>query len=166
MKFRNIFRPKVTRSHLRLVLVIALMMVMGAVTIAVTKWDPDNDWSGITYFKPGDFVCKGEGCCLHEDKISMELVKRLDWIRSEIDLPVVVLSGYRCPVHNMRVRGVEDSAHTRGFAADIKCSDNRFRYLFLLSAMKYLRRIGIGDGFIHVDCDSALPQDVVWVYYK
>ena len=37
--------------------------------------------------------------------------------------PIHISSGYRCPALNAAVRGVPDSAHLTGFAADIECPD-------------------------------------------
>ena len=37
--------------------------------------------------------------------------------------PIHISSGYRCSALNAAVRGVPDSAHLTGFAADIECPD-------------------------------------------
>lgn len=43
----------------------------------------------------------------------------LDPLRAYMKVPVLVLSGYRCPELNAKIDGVYDSSHTRGEAADI-----------------------------------------------
>ena len=43
----------------------------------------------------------------------------LDPIREKWQSPIYITSGYRCPLLNKKVGGVENSYHTRGMAADI-----------------------------------------------
>lgn len=47
------------------------------------------------------------------------LAEMLERVRSTLDAPVVVTSGYRCPELNRAVGGVTSSDHTQGHAADI-----------------------------------------------
>jgi hypothetical protein len=63
------------------------------------------------------------------------------------------------------VGGGENSAHLRGTAADIKCLYAADRYLLVMLALEAgFTRIGIGEDFIHLDVDTTLPQNVIWVY--
>jgi len=48
----------------------------------------------------------------------MLLAEMLERIRSTLDVPVTVTSGYRCPPLNRAVGGVTSSDHTQGHAAD------------------------------------------------
>lgn len=75
----------------------------------------------------------------------------------------VVSSGYRCPAHNKAVGGVADSAHTRGYAADIRCTDSHTRFAVLRALLEVgFRRIELAPTWIHVDCDPAKPRDVAF----
>lgn len=47
------------------------------------------------------------------------LAELLERIRSVLQVPVIVTSGYRCPRVNRAVGGVTSSDHTQGHAADI-----------------------------------------------
>lgn len=49
----------------------------------------------------------------------------LDPAREKLGAPVVVNSGFRCPLHNQTVGGVANSQHVRGEAADVTCKDNQ-----------------------------------------
>jgi len=49
----------------------------------------------------------------------IELV--LDPLREEVDKPIIVSSGYRCPELNKAVGGSSTSQHMQGLAADISC---------------------------------------------
>ena len=52
--------------------------------------------------------------------LMVELItKVLDPIREKWQSPIYITSGYRCPLLNKKVGGVENSYHTRGMAADI-----------------------------------------------
>lgn len=47
------------------------------------------------------------------------LAEMLERIRSTLNVPITVTSGYRCPTLNLAVGGVTSSDHTQGHAADI-----------------------------------------------
>lgn len=49
----------------------------------------------------------------------------LDPAREKLGMPVVVNSGFRCPLHNKTVGGVYNSQHVSGQAADVHCKDNK-----------------------------------------
>jgi len=63
---------------------------------------------------------RSEFACLHCGEVEIDplLVATLQRIRDKAG-PVVVTSGYRCPVHNEAVGGVNNSQHIYGRAADI-----------------------------------------------
>ena len=65
-------------------------------------------------FSRSEFTCPHCG----EVEIDPLLVATLQRIRDKAG-PVVVTSGYRCPVHNEAVGGVNNSQHIYGRAADI-----------------------------------------------
>ncbi|EAR14661.1 D-Ala-D-Ala carboxypeptidase family metallohydrolase [Robiginitalea biformata] len=98
-------------------------------------------------------------------KMDLGFLKMLDKAREVADIPFVITSGYRTPQYNDRVGGVDGSAHTRGFAADIACRDSVSRYNIIKSLqVAGFTRIGIASTFIHVDNDPDKPQEVIWVY--
>ena len=91
----------------------------------------------------------------------------LNYARSIANIPFVVTSGYRCEQHNKEVDGVENSAHTRGFAADIKAANSTKRFIIVNALLRAgFKRIGVGKTFVHCDADSTLPQGVMFDYYK
>ena len=48
-----------------------------------------------------------------------------DDIREEWGKPIIINSGYRCPVHNASLFGASPiSAHIFGMALDLRCNDN------------------------------------------
>ena len=72
-------------------------------------------------FSRDEFACKGEGCCGNSSPISLNLVEALQELRSTIDQPIIIVSGFRCRTHNRAVGGAVDSQHCLGTAADIVC---------------------------------------------
>ncbi|MBO7068601.1 MAG: peptidase M15 [Bacteroidaceae bacterium] len=59
-----------------------------------------------------------------EENLSALVENVLEPAREKLGMPIVVNSGYRCPLHNARVGGVTNSQHMRGEAADVSCEDN------------------------------------------
>lgn len=73
-------------------------------------------------------------------------------------------SGYRTQAHNAAVGGVQNSAHTRGYAADIRITaETKTKILNALTQAGF-KRIGIGTTFIHADNDPTLPSPATWYY--
>lgn len=78
-------------------------------------------------FNEREFACKGKNCCGGEVKTDYELVYELQKLRDFIaaetgkEHPIIVTSGYRCPIHNKREGGGSKSAHLLGKAIDSFC---------------------------------------------
>jgi hypothetical protein len=81
------------------------------------------------------------------------------------------------------VGGVANSSHLTGWAADIRADSSNRRYLVLKGLIEagFTRigigqnfihcdcdpsktRIGIGQNFIHCDCDPSKAGNVTWLY--
>jgi len=96
-----------------------------------------------------------------------EFLELLDRARELAGVPFVITSGYRCEAHNRRVGGKPNSAHTRGYAADIAASSSWQRAIVVEALFRVgFRRIGIDfkRGFVHVDCDPEKPKPRLWGY--
>jgi uncharacterized protein YcbK (DUF882 family) len=115
------------------------------------------------YFKPEEFDSPDwEGSGVHMNK---DFLETLDSMREVARIPFVITSGYRTPAHNRKVGGKSNSAHLRGYAADISAAQGFQKYAILQAALLLgIRRIGIGTNFVHVDMDPALPQPTIWTY--
>jgi len=103
-------------------------------------------------------------------KMDKEFLALLDEARHLAGVPFKINSGYRTQAHHnsLAKRGfktAKNSAHLRGFAADIHAPDSRTRYAILQALIKVgFNRIGVANTFIHVDNDPSLPEDVIWTY--
>jgi len=95
--------------------------------------------------------------------LSPRLVDMLDKARELSGVPFVITSGARNEAQNANAQGVKNSAHTRGLAVDLACSDASARFHMLAALFEVgFARVGIYDKHVHVDCDLSLPQDVAW----
>ena len=121
-----------------------------------------DDWYTIKHFTHDEFTCP----CCGGNKISINLVKKLDEARELAGIPFVINSGYRCKKHNKVVGGTITSSHLKGLAVDLKVTNSRSRYIILTALIKVgFNRIGIGASFIHCDIDKDKSQNVIWTYY-
>ena len=111
-------------------------------------------------FPDSELVCKC-GCGLLPD---MRFVERLYAMRLILDIPLVVLSGARCPDYNIIVGGSEYSYHGVG-AADILARHGWTRADVIQAAIKVgMTGIGVNRGSIHVD--DKHDRLTIWDYYK
>lgn len=103
----------------------------------------------IKYFKLSEFIKSATAKRLGIDNTpTFEIVDNLnrladylDTIREKLGKPILVSSGYRCPMLNKAVGGVANSQHQKGLAADLVCSDMK-------SLEKVLRETGGFDQLI------------------
>lgn len=84
------------------------------------------------------------------------LIRKLDKMRELLGLPLIVNSGYRCPVHNKNVGGVSNSQHLFGNAADVKAYRGRqlvgAEELAALAVKVGMDGCGKYSWGVHVDC--------------
>lgn len=129
-----------------------------------------TDWRKVDNFQPSEFLCPC-GCGKGPFEMFVAFIVRLELARQDSSVPFIINSGYRCPSHNGQVGGVIRSSHIMGLAADISTvyispdlSLAQVRFIILLALMPYFDRIGIGQTYIHVDCDPDKPKGLVWLY--
>lgn len=97
--------------------------------------------------------------------MDQQFLIKLDLARELAGTPFFINSGYRTKEHNALVGGTLNSSHLKGLAADILCFSSIERYKIiggLISAG--FKRLGIANGFIHVDLDTSKRQNVVFLY--
>ena len=101
-----------------------------------------------------------------------DFIDALDHLRAEFGLPLVVNSGYRCPVHNQAVSTTgPDGPHTTGRAVDLVVDrTNAFTLLKLAIKSEKFTGVGVkqhGSGrFLHLDQLNPLehPRPNLWSY--
>jgi len=86
-----------------------------------------------------------------------ELTKNLQIIRNHIHQPIIVISGYRSPRCNLRVKGAQKSQHTHAKAADIVVKnmshDDLHQVIIRLIKEGKIREGGVGLYRTHVHYD-------------
>jgi len=93
----------------------------------------------------------------------------LDTAREIAGIPFRISSGYRTSSYNQAVGGVENSAHTRGYAADIRIdgfTEAQITRMIAALTIAGFMRIGKAKTFIHVDNDPDKPSPAYWDYGK
>ncbi len=127
-------------------------------------------WDSVKNFSPHEFDSpneKGSG----RKYMQPELIFKLDSARSTTNEIFWVNSGYRNIIYNALVRGVKNSEHTVGMAADIDYLGNASNFWPIYNALNAegFVRMGLyyGDGktFIHVGISKSLPQ-VGWAQWN
>lgn len=112
-------------------------------------------------FSRSEFTCP----CCGQYQMDRAFIETLQFVREQYGQPIKITSGYRCESHNAAIGGVDTSAHRYGLAVDIACDNSAIRGRLLPVLCQHFNRIGIGDGFIHVDVDPDKPKNVIWDYY-
>ena len=131
-------------------------------------WNKGDDvlFHSKSNFTTEEFSCNCKFPDCKKQKISKDLIDKLDSIRLEIKQPLYITSGYRCVKYQnfLRAAGVSTvvaklSQHELGNAADIVPKDQKnIRTTFLEVVAKYFKSIGLSDHFLHVDLREDKEQ--------
>ena len=119
------------------------------------------------FFSSAETKCK---CGCDIDNVASQLLNKLDHTRSIYGEAITLSSCCRCIDHNDAVGGSPTSSHittsqSKSTAADIVCKDSEARYGLITALLEAgFTRIGIADGFLHVDVDNRKSPNVIWTY--
>lgn len=114
------------------------------------------------HFSEKEMICPCGCGKVHVDQF---LIYLLEKARKLLGRPIIITSGYRCAKHNAVVDGKPNSAHLTGKAVDIQCAFSSERFDLIRTFIGIgVTRLGIGGDFIHIDCDTMLPQRCIWIY--
>jgi zinc D-Ala-D-Ala carboxypeptidase len=115
------------------------------------------------YFKIREFDSpdvEGSGSWMNEKTLEL-----LDEARGIAGIPFVINSGYRTKNHNLKVGGVSNSAHLKGYAVDLECKNAGDAHKIITAAFICgFNRVGISKSFIHLDNDPSKNKNRVWTY--
>jgi len=96
--------------------------------------------------------------------LDVKLMVMLDYAREVAGIPFIITSGVRTVKENLCAKGVNNSAHLLGLACDIRARNDTEIYFIKKGAYRAgFRRIGRGNGHIHLDIDPDKPQNVDFV---
>lgn len=118
-----------------------LLLIAGALFFCAPAWAD-------SHFKQTEFACKHCG----KVKVNPVLITKLEALRAELgDIPIVITSGYRCPIHNKAIGGVKNSQHTHGMAADIKAAHYTSKEVAHFAKMIGFGYVKVYKSWVHVD---------------
>lgn len=135
--------------------------------VLMIEWKRGESLQLSEHFMAEEFECPCE--CV-DQKISRELLSKLEHVRYTYGKGIHVNSGYRCEKHNVAVGGVAKSAHVDGLAADIAPLHVELDLLDELYKLCYNEFDNIGNGinkgFIHVDVRPLKADGTkrTWLY--
>jgi uncharacterized protein YcbK (DUF882 family) len=115
-------------------------------------------WFKIEEFASADDLTSGT-------MMEEEFLERLDLARDIAGFPFIINSGFRSIAHNQAINGARNSSHLMGWAEDLHCGTGKRRFLMIEALLDAgFTRLGIGENFIHADCDPNKPQMTIWTY--
>ena len=127
------------------------------------------DYDKNPFFKEREFVCKCKKC--QNAYVYKELIDKLTIARENANTPFIITSGCRCPEHNSKVKGSQNSDHLASLeyyiccGVDIHCIDNTNRFLIIKSLLDAgINRIGLDKTFIHAGIDKRNKANKIWFY--
>ena len=107
------------------------------------------DWLKYPDFQEHELACK---CGCGKSGVTVELMNKLQGLRTVYGKPMKVTSGYRCPDHPDEAKKTRPGAHAQGTAADIRTVTGTEKYELKKLAFQ-MGFVGIGDAktFTHLD---------------
>lgn len=115
-------------------------------------------WFSESEFNRCQPSCSSSDC--DERALSM-----LDELRDLCGFPITLNSAYRSVKYEKKKGRSGTSSHCKGCAFDVRCYDSKYRAMLVCNAFRVgFTRIGIGDSFIHLDCDSDKLNPCIWLY--
>ncbi len=100
-----------------------------------------------THFKKSELAC--HHC--KECKVNIELIIALEKLRQKVNRPIIITSGYRCPLHNQSVGGARNSQHKFGNAVDIKIKGYSPAQVARLAKQCGFTWTKVYSGWTHID---------------
>jgi hypothetical protein len=119
------------------------------------------------YFSTKEMECSCSLPTCKEQKISIELIEKLNKIRELVKSPIRITSAFRCDGKQQELRGsgiktaIGKSTHELGHAVDVQLIDKPKEEMFIYLEQEF-KAIGIAKTFYHVDLRSDKLRR--WVY--
>jgi zinc D-Ala-D-Ala carboxypeptidase len=122
-------------------------------------------------FTLDELKCKCGACGSTGEEMNPDFMDMLQALRTFVNFPMHITSGYRCPAHNAAIsHSGSDGVHTTGSAADVAIRGEQ-AYLLVKAALN-MGFTGIGidqqglSRFVHLDIGKApdYPRPTIWSY--
>lgn len=109
------------------------------------------------HFSTKEMTCKCKFPECKEQKISKDLITRLEQVRTEVNQPLIITSAYRCSAYQAHLRATgantvvaKKSTHELGDAVDCIPKDGKIEGFEDICA-KQFDSIGLAKNFLHLD---------------
>ena len=129
----------------------------------------DIDWANYPNFKPKELACKHCG----KDGITADMMDVLQAIRTRVEFPIFLSSGYRCVKHPVEQEKETPGEHTFGMAVDILCHGIKALEIIEYAQYCHVKRIGIhqkgnaNGRFVHIGIADRYNLNfpaAIWTY--
>lgn len=127
-------------------------------------WQKEYSYPLSDHFNTELFECKCSNESCKEQRIFIDLVNKLEEIRTEIGQPITITSAFRCSAKQEQLREdakngtgqltvvAKKSTHESGDAVDIRPKDGKdIQGNFLKVCASKFDSIGLANSFLHVD---------------
>lgn len=105
------------------------------------------------HFSMNEFQCRCGKCRMPDEVMANleALVENvLDPVRERLGKPIIVNSGFRCPIHNKTVGGATGSQHMKGEAADLRIDGKPEALAKVIVELGKFDQVIVYPTFIHV----------------
>ena len=85
-----------------------------------------------------------------EENLDSLVSNVLEPVRERLGKPIVVNSGFRCPIHNKTIGGATGSQHMKGEAADLRIDGKPEALAKVIVELGKFDQVIIYPGFVHV----------------
>jgi len=126
----------------------------------------DDEWGLYPNFSKQEMACSHTGLCF----VTHKLMSVLQAVRNDIDLPMIITSGYRDVSHPVERKKKGIGEHARGMAADISIRGEEALLLVYLAMTHGVRRVGVSQAgdehrFIHLGVGTQPDHPPsIWSY--
>ncbi len=125
-----------------------------AILKALAQWQQRDFWSGIRWFRREEFACRCGSCGGFPAEPEESLVELAEKVRQHFGKACTVSSGVRCPAHNARVAGVQNSRHLSGKAMDFCVSGKTAaQVLAYVRTLPVRYAYAIDKYYVHMDVE-------------
>jgi len=119
------------------------------------------------HFSTREMTCRCKFPECKEQRISKDLIERIEKIREEIGNPLIITSAYRCAAHQNYLRAsgantivAKKSTHEAGDAVDAAPKSGEWD-TFQSVCEKHFTSIGVSNSFLHLDTRPGVRR---WKY--
>lgn len=124
------------------------------------------NWKRYPNFTQDEFRCKHTGKC----KMDQEFMTKLQALRTELQKPLTINSGYRDPSHPIEAKKKNPGEHSEGKASDISAFGELAYQILTLAPKHGFTRIGIqqkgphNSRYIHLGTSKTRLNPTIWSY--